>query len=351
MVVRNMEPSMTTHNPAAAFFASPAARGIAAVLRGLHRVSPALGTRLAMGLFFTPVPTKWLARSRAVPRPWVERQLPFEGGHVSVWQRGDIEPGRPKVLLTHGWAGDAQQMRALADTLAADGFEPVLLDLPAHGRSSGWRSNLLQWVRAMFAVTARFGPWDGVVAHSLGAMALMFVCIFVVADVPMGWIEQGAAWLSEQITNRMAESNFRSLITDGVIAGVSGVVIFLPQILILYLFLGFLEDSGYMARAAFIMDRLMSRVGLHGKSFIPLLSSFACAIPGIMATRTVENRKDRLVTILVAPLMSCSARIPVYTIMIAVLLPTASLLQKAGIMLSMYMVGIVAAFGMAWLFK
>jgi pimeloyl-ACP methyl ester carboxylesterase len=162
---------MSTHNPAAAFFASPAARGVAALLRGLQHVSPDLGTRVALGLFFTPMPTKWLARSRAVPRPWAERRLPFEGGHVSVWERSDIEPGRPKVLLTHGWAGDAQQMRPLADTLVAHGFEPVLLDLPAHGRSSGWRSNLLQWVRAMFAVTARFGPWEGVVAHSLGAMA------------------------------------------------------------------------------------------------------------------------------------------------------------------------------------
>ncbi|MDR7269646.1 pimeloyl-ACP methyl ester carboxylesterase [Pelomonas saccharophila] len=163
---------MTTHNPAAAFYASPAARGVAALLRGLHRLSPDLGTRVALNLFFTPVPTKWLARSRDVPRPWVQRRLPFEGGHISVWQRSDIEPGRPKVLLTHGWAGDAQQMRPLADTLAAAGLEPVLLDLPAHGRSSGWRSNLLQWVRALFAVTARFGPWDGVIAHSLGALAV-----------------------------------------------------------------------------------------------------------------------------------------------------------------------------------
>lgn len=163
---------MTTHNPAAAFYASPLARGIAALLRGLHRVSPDLGTRVALGLFFTPLPTKWLARSREVPRPWVQRQLPFEGGHISVWLRGDLEPGRPKVLLTHGWAGDAQQLRPLADALAAAGLEPVLLDLPAHGRSGGWRSNLLQWVRALFAVTARFGPWEGVVAHSLGALAV-----------------------------------------------------------------------------------------------------------------------------------------------------------------------------------
>lgn len=162
---------MTAHNPAAAFYASPAARGIAALLRGLHRLSPDLGSRVALRLFFTPLPTKALARSRDVPRPWAESRLPFEGGHISIWQRSDLQPGRPKLLLTHGWAGDAQQLRALGDTLAAAGFEPLLLDLPAHGRSSGWRSNLLQWVRALFAVSARFGPWEGVVAHSLGAMA------------------------------------------------------------------------------------------------------------------------------------------------------------------------------------
>ncbi|MHA3774386.1 ferrous iron transport protein B [Verrucomicrobiota bacterium sgz303538] len=192
--------------------------------------------------------------------------------------------------------------------------------------------------------------WWGWMAF-LGAMALMFVCIFWVADAPMGWIEDGTKWLKSFVDSRMVDGDFRSLITDGIITGVGGVVVFLPQILILYFFLGLLEDSGYMARAAFIMDRLMSRVGLHGKSFIPLLSSFACAIPGIMATRTVENRKDRLVTILVAPLMSCSARLPVYALMIAVLLPGASVWQKSGIMLSMYLTGIFAAFGMAWLFK
>jgi ferrous iron transport protein B len=199
---------------------------------------------------------------------------------------------------------------------------------------------------------------DAVLTHKvwgwlafLAAMTVMFFAIFTVASYPMDWIDAGQSKLAAWITASMPPGDFQSLITDGVIAGVGGVVIFLPQILILYLFLGLLEDSGYMARAAFIMDRLMSRVGLHGKSFIPLLSSFACAIPGIMATRTVENPKDRLVTILVAPLMSCSARLPVYTIMIAVLMPVASAWQKAGIMLSMYMVGIVAAFGMAWLFK
>ncbi|HYD82893.1 MAG TPA: ferrous iron transporter B, partial [Opitutus sp.] len=129
--------------------------------------------------------------------------------------------------------------------------------------------------------------------------------------------------------------------------------IFLPQILILFFFIGLLESTGYMARAAFIMDRLMSRVGLNGKSFIPLLSSYACAIPGIMATRTIEDSKDRLVTILVAPLMSCSARLPVYLLMIAALVPgdRVPLLTKVGIMLLMYSLGTFGAFGFAWLFK
>ncbi len=185
----------------------------------------------------------------------------------------------------------------------------------------------------------------------LGAMGLMFFCIFTVAQAPMDWLDAGCVWLGERVGNFLPESDLRSLIVDGVVAGVGGVVVFLPQILILYFFLGLLEDSGYMARAAFIMDRLMSRVGLHGKSFIPLLGSFACAIPGIMATRTIETRKDRLVTILVAPLMSCSARLPVYALMIAVLIPGASTLSKMGIMLGMYALGIGAAFVMAWFFK
>ncbi len=142
---------------------------------------------------------------------------------------------------------------------------------------------------------------------------------------------------------------------DGVIAGVGAVIVFLPQILLLFLFIGFLEDTGYMARAAFLMDRLMSKVGLHGKSFIPMLSSFACAIPGIMATRTIESPKDRLVTILVAPLMSCSARLPVYTLLIAACIPNLAILgfiKLQGLtMLTMYLLGIIVALLMAWLFK
>ena len=188
----------------------------------------------------------------------------------------------------------------------------------------------------------------------LGAvMTLLFVSIFTLAEAPMNWIDDQIAALANHVKHLMSPGDLRNLITDGAIAGVGGVVKFLPQILILFFFIGLLESTGYMARAAFIMDRLMSRVGLNGKSFIPLLSSYACAIPGIMATRTIEDPKDRLATILVAPLMSCSARLPVYLLMIAALLPSdrVSLGTKVGIMLLMYALGTCGAFGFAWLFK
>jgi ferrous iron transport protein B len=201
---------------------------------------------------------------------------------------------------------------------------------------------------------------DGVVTHPLwgwlvlgGLMGALFLSIFTLAEYPMTWIDDHVAQLTDAVKAAMAPGDLRDLITDGAIAGVGGVVIFLPQILILFFFIGLLESTGYMARAAFIMDRLMSRVGLNGKSFIPLLSSYACAIPGIMATRTIEDAKDRLVTILVAPLMSCSARLPVYLLMIAALVPgeTIPVGTKVGLMLLMYALGTSAAFGFAWLFK
>src|SRR5437870_9259811 len=162
-------------------------------------------------------------------------------------------------------------------------------------------------------------------------------------------------WFGGLVGGWIPPGDLNSLLVDGVIMGVGAVLVFLPQILLLFLFIGFLEDTGYMARAAFLMDRLMSKVGLHGKSFIPMLSSFACAIPGIMATRTIESPKDRLVTILVAPLMSCSARLPVYTLLIAACIPNITLLGFLTLsvltMLAMYLLGIIVALMMAWLFK
>ena len=245
--------------------------------------------------------------------------------------------------------------RAAQQRLTASGIDP--LSAPVDARYA--------WIGQVCAAALHKGAahdgvsisdrLDGWLTHRvwgwvafIAMMTLMFLCIFTIAQVPMDWISSGTAALSEWVAGKLPDTDLRGLLTDGVIAGVGGVVIFLPQILILYFFLGILEDTGYMARAAFIMDRLMSKVGLHGKSFIPMLSSFACAIPGIMATRTIEDRKDRLVTILVAPLMSCSARIPVYALMIAVLIPAASGLKnhamtKAATMPSRYMESMMPA--------
>ena len=189
----------------------------------------------------------------------------------------------------------------------------------------------------------------------LGLMALMFQSIFTFARLPMEALQAGVGWLGGAVGYILPPGDLNSLLVDGVIAGVGAVVVFLPQILMLFLFIGFLEDTGYMARAAFLMDRIMSKVGLHGKSFIPMLSSFACAIPGIMATRTIESPKDRLVTILIAPLMSCSARLPVYTLLIAACIPDIKvfgILKLTGlVMLGMYVLGVSVALVMAWIFK
>lgn len=189
----------------------------------------------------------------------------------------------------------------------------------------------------------------------VGIMAGMFQSIFTFAHLPMDILQHAVDWVGGVVSHALRPGPLNSLLVDGVIAGVGAVVAFLPQILLLFFFIGLLEDTGYMARAAFLMDRLMSKVGLHGKSFIPMLSSFACAIPGIMATRTIESPKDRLVTILVAPLMSCSARLPVYTLLIGACIPDVRILgifKLTGLtMLAMYLLGIVVALLMAWLFK
>jgi len=197
---------------------------------------------------------------------------------------------------------------------------------------------------------------DRIVTHKfwgmlifVAVMALMFLSIFTFAQWPMLLLSNLFAWAGDLVHKTMPGGDLESLLEKGVVLGVGAVVAFLPQICLLFLFIGLLEDTGYMARAAFLMDRLMSKVGLHGKSFIPMLSSFACAIPGIMATRTIETPKDRLVTILVAPLMSCSARLPVYTLLIGACI--SGVWMKSLTMLSMYLLGIVVALGMAWLFK
>jgi ferrous iron transport protein B len=178
-------------------------------------------------------------------------------------------------------------------------------------------------------------------------MFVMFQAVFAWSETPKSWIEDGVAWLSQLATGALPHGLVRSLVVDGAIAGVGAVVTFLPQILILFLFILLLEGTGYMVRAAFLMDRLMHGVGLSGRAFIPLLSSFACAVPGIMATRTIDDPKDRLTTILVAPLMTCSARLPVYTLIIAAFIPNTRLAWGVGlqglVMFGLYVCGIAGA--------
>lgn len=175
-------------------------------------------------------------------------------------------------------------------------------------------------------------------------MFLIFQSIFTAATPLMDTINSAKEWLAHLVRDHLPSGPFASLLADGIIAGVGGVIVFLPQILILFAFIGILEDCGYMARAAFLMDRIMARCGLSGKSFIPMLSSVACAVPGIMATRVIEDRRDRVATMLVAPLMSCSARLPVYTLMIGAFLTTGYARWVPGLTLfAMYLVGLIVA--------
>jgi ferrous iron transport protein B len=229
----------------------------------------------------------------------------------------------------------------------------------------GWVAKTLSGVitRPAKRVVTRGDRFDRILTHRVWGTAIfillmlfVFSSIFVWAKPLMNLVEEGIDLLGQAVSGAMDPGPLRSLLVDGVIGGVGSVLIFLPQIMLLFLFIALLEDCGYMARAAYLMDRLMSRVGLSGKSFIPMLSSFACAIPGVMATRVIENRRDRLTTILVVPLMSCSARLPVYSVLIAGFIPQRAFLggwiSLAGLtMLAMYLIGTLSAAGVALVLK
>ena len=203
---------------------------------------------------------------------------------------------------------------------------------------------------------------DSVLLHSVFGPIILAVVLFFIfqavfswATLPMEAIEAAVDWLGALLTEALPNNWLRSLLVDGILAGAGGVLIFLPQILILYFFILILEESGYLPRAAYLLDRLMGRVGLSGRSFIPLLSSFACAIPGIMATRSISNARDRLVTILIAPMMTCSARLPVYALLISAFIPERKLwagLDLQGLVLFLlYVAGITGAMAVAWILK
>jgi len=195
---------------------------------------------------------------------------------------------------------------------------------------------------------------DAIVTHPIWGypiffllMYLMFFCTFNIGQYPMDWIDAIVQWLSDIVGNNLSDGPLKDLLVDGVIGGVGGVIVFLPNIMILYAFISWMEDSGYMARAAFIMDKIMHKMGLHGKSFIPMIMGFGCNIPAIMATRTIEDRKSRLITMLITPLMSCSARLPVYIIIIGAFFPK----HAALVLFSLYLIGILLSVLMAKIFS
>jgi ferrous iron transport protein B len=234
-------------------------------------------------------------------------------------------------------AEDAEQTQSdLRGVLAAVGYSPP--------RESRW-----------------FARFDALLLHPVAGLVvlaavlfLMFQAVFSWAEAPMDWIDGGMARLGEFTAANLPEGPLSSLLVNGVIAGAGSVLVFLPQIIILFLFILALEDSGYLPRAAYLLDRMMGRVGLSGRAFIPLLSSFACAIPGIMAARTIPSWRDRLTTIMIAPLMTCSARLPVYALLIGALIPAQAVgpfnLQGL-VMFGLYVAGIVAALIVAWVMK
>jgi ferrous iron transport protein B len=294
--------------------------------------------------------TGQLAETKALPRYLVERMLLDTSGHLESL----LSPEEGERMY--------EELGESRSRLKAAGVAVPAVEAMAR---YGWVQEVTQGL--VRRPQQRPQNWsdrlDRVLTHRVWGsvfflllMVLIFQSVFRWAGPAMDWIDGGIGALGGVVEGAMPEGALRSLIVDGVIAGVGGVLVFLPQICILFFFIALLEDCGYMARAAYLMDKLMVRVGLSGKSFIPLLSSFACAVPGIMAARVIENRRDRLTTILVAPLMSCSARLPVYTIMIAAFVPDRTFLggvlgMQGMTLVAMYLLGTIVAIVVALVLK
>jgi ferrous iron transport protein B len=285
-------------------------------------VQPAVATLDALRLLAVPQPESWYPDPKALAPE-------LDEARIRVASTG-ANPRSLEAELRYAWIGDV-----VARTVT---------------RRGGTRRTASDRIDAV-ALHRVWGP-----VLFVAIMALVFQGIFSWAAPLQDGIEAGVGAIGESVGALLPAGDLRALLVDGVIAGVGSVVVFLPQICILFLAIGVLEDSGYMARAAFIMDRLMRRVGLHGKSFIPMLSGYACAVPAIMATRTIEEGRDRLATMMVVPLMSCSARLPVYTLLIGAFVPAVpvvgGLLDLQGVtMLAMYLLGTVTALLVAAIFR
>ena len=291
----------------------------------------------------------------AVHNPW-----------FAAWRGKGADSGRDALLLAAQHAFYSVSLKPFeAPALATQAQEAM------NSIASGTQdmAMLQAQVRAILAVAVpnasqvqRFNHrLDALVMHPVAGLLLLatvlfliFQAVFAWANLPMDLIKDAVAWTGTLIQNNMPPGLLQSLLVDGIVAGVGGVLVFLPQIVILFFFILMLEDSGYLPRAAFLLDNLMGKVGLSGRAFIPLLSSFACAIPGIMATRTIPHWRDRLATIMIAPLMTCSARLPLYALLIGAFIPDRSVgfFNLQGLTLfALYVLGIVSAMAVAWVFK
>ncbi|QDT67392.1 Ferrous iron transport protein B [Planctomycetes bacterium MalM25] len=276
--------------------------------------------------------------------------------------------GCPVVSVSARTGAGVDQLVTAINALADQKPLPVLDDAACactscHGCGYASRFDWAESVRAEslsgdLAAPSRFtDAVDTVLTHRFGGLLAfaavmfgLFMTIFSVATVPMDLIDALFGWAGESVGAWLPEGDLKSLVVDGVIGGVGGMLVFLPQICLLFFLLALLDDSGYLARAALVMDRLMQRVGLPGKAFVPMLSAHACAIPAIMSTRVIDDRRDRLTTILVAPLLSCSARVPVYVMVVAMLFPDRPV-AAAAVFAGAYALGIVAALAAAWVLK
>ena len=273
------------------------------------------------------------------------------------------ELGLPVVETVAVHGDGAKELIRKVDAMFAAGDIDAQQVLPVQGDLHAEARRLIEASVRMPRRTARIDDaLDRWLLHPVfgllvlaAVMFLMFQAVYAWATPMMDAIEAGTAWLGGTVANAMPDGPLRSLLVNGIIAGLGGVIVFLPQILILFFFILILEESGYLPRAAFLLDRTMSAAGLSGRSFIPLLSSFACAVPGIMATRSIQDPRDRLATILVAPLMTCSARLPVYALLIAAFIPQRKIwggLELQGLVLfALYMAGIASALVVSWVMK
>lgn len=309
---------------------------------------------------------------------WIERDSKFLAiaeslGRVELSETTENSSGAaplPPIFVGTGLLSESRApSTGAAKTALAEGRQTLLeagIDSFSYEATHRYRY-IDQVVRSSCVQTSTerrrlYDRIDAIITHRIWGtlifvvtMAFIFQSIFLWASYPMDFIDGIFVRLGNWLTALLPAGELRSLLVDGVVAGVGAVVIFVPQIAILFFFLGILEESGYLSRAAFLMDRIMRKFGLQGRSFIPLLSSFACAIPGILSTRTIPSFADRMTTIMIAPLMSCSARLPVYTLLIAAFIPDTRLLGvfslQGLVLLSMYLLGILGAAIVAWLLK